>query len=115
MRNNLVRAKTAQEVQAEAMERVRSEGGCPDGDSTGLVLSRYTLQFGQYNGQTFKWLLENDLQYAAYLITSHEKSVGPQHWRQTPDPLMENKVLFFGHVCYSHCLYWTLTTFRPPV
>lgn len=98
----------------EAMERVYSEGGSPDWDSTALVLSRYTLQFGQYKGQTFKWLLENDLQYAAYIITDDE-SEGPQHRRQAPDPLMDNKVLFLSHVCYSHWLYWTLTTFRPPV
>lgn len=114
MRNSSIPAKTAQEVEAEAMERVRSEGGSPDGDSTALVLSRHTLQFGQYRGQTFKWLLENDLQYAAYIITGHE-SEGPPRRRQTPDPLMDNKVLFLSHVCYSHWLYWTLTTFRPPV
>ncbi|XP_075899328.1 uncharacterized protein LOC142899569 [Nelusetta ayraudi] len=90
MRNSLIPAKTAQEVEAEAMECVRSEGGSPDGDSTALVLSRYTLQFGQYRGQTFKWLLENDLQYSAYIITGHE-SEEPRHQRQTPDPLMDNK------------------------
>lgn len=79
-----VPARTAQEVKAEAMERVRSEGGSPAGDGAALVLSRYTLQFGQYRGQTFKWLLENHLQYAAYIIA------GRDH-RQTPEPLKDNK------------------------
>ena len=31
------------------------------------VLGQYTLQIGQYFGQSFKWLLENDLGYAAHL------------------------------------------------
>lgn len=86
MGRSRVPARTAQEVKAEAVERVRSEGGSPDGDGAALVLSRYTLQFGQYRGQTFKWLLENHLQYAAYIIA------GRDH-RQTPEPLRDNKVL----------------------
>lgn len=106
MQSRVVPEKSAQEVEAEAENRVRSEGGCTEGDgSTVLVLSRYTLQFGMYRGQTFKWLLENDLQYAAFIITDHDE--GPRNGRQnhlTSGPLMDNKVHFLSHVC-SHWRY----------
>ncbi|XP_071386062.1 uncharacterized protein [Centroberyx affinis] len=61
-------AKGPEEVEAEAEARVVSEGGDPGNNM--LVLSRYTIQFGQYQGQTFKWLLENDVGYTAYLVAS---------------------------------------------
>lgn len=102
-------AKTAQEVEAEAKERVRSEGGSPEGDGgLVLILSRCKLQFGMYQGQTFKWLLENDLQYAAYIITDSdvEKVAPKKQWQSLPrrGPLIDNKVPFLSHVHYSHCL-----------
>lgn len=105
MRSSKGPVKTAQEVEAEAKRRVRSEGGNPEGDgSTVLVLSRFTLQFGMYRGQTFKWLLENDLQYGAYIITNHneKRSRNRKQNRLIPNPLMDNKVHFLSHVCYSH-------------
>ena len=46
--------KTTQQ-QAEA--QMRREGGDPSDET--LLLSGYTLQVGQYYGNTFKWLLEN--------------------------------------------------------
>uniref|UniRef100_UPI003AAA83C1 uncharacterized protein n=1 Tax=Centroberyx gerrardi TaxID=166262 RepID=UPI003AAA83C1 len=59
-------AKKPEEVEGEAKARVISEGGDPGNNM--LVLSRYTIQFGQYRGQTFKWLLENDMDYTAHLV-----------------------------------------------
>lgn len=103
MRSSLVTVKTAQEVEAEAKKRVCSEGGSPEGDnSAALVLSRCTLQFGKYRGQTFKWLLENDLKYAAFIITDHNQEIRPKNWRQ--NPLMDNKVHFLS-LCFSHWQY----------
>ncbi|XP_051261729.1 uncharacterized protein LOC127366634 [Dicentrarchus labrax] len=83
-----VMAKSPQEVEAEAKALVRSEGGdlCNDW----LVLSRFMIQFGQYKGKTFKWLLENDVGYAVYLVADHQKErEGKGTMRQ--DPLMANK------------------------
>ena len=33
-----------------------------------LVLSCSTLEFGKYQGQTFRWLMENDVGYAMHLV-----------------------------------------------
>ena len=52
-----------------------------------LIRSRYELQFGKYRGQTFKWLLENDMGYAAYVVNDMQQEGG-----HTPDtPLGLNK------------------------
>lgn len=80
--------KKPEEVKAEAKARVLSEGGDPSNDR--LILSRCTIQFGKYKDQTFKWLLENDVSYAAMLVAEHQKereSSTSQH------PQMVNKVL----------------------
>ena len=37
------------------------------------MLSESELQLGQYRGQTFKWLLENNAGYAAAILASHLK------------------------------------------
>lgn len=55
-------------VHREAVERLRREGGDP-ADKV-AVLGSFELQFGQYQGSTFKWLLENDLGYATYIVNS---------------------------------------------
>ncbi|XP_055359489.1 uncharacterized protein LOC114843269 isoform X2 [Betta splendens] len=63
--------KKPEEVEAEAKNQVLSQGGDPSNNR--LVLSRFTIQFGKYKGQTFKWLLENDVQYTAWLMNEHQK------------------------------------------
>lgn len=63
--------KKPEEVKAEAKARVLSEGGDPNDDW--LVLSRCSIQFGKYRSQTFKWLLENDVGYTAYIVASDQK------------------------------------------
>lgn len=77
--------KKPKEVEAEAKARVRSEGGDLHNDR--LILSRCTIQFGKYKGQTFKWLLENDVSFTALLVASHDR----EHLTHQ-DPWMANKV-----------------------
>ncbi|KAK0140606.1 hypothetical protein N1851_022420 [Merluccius polli] len=62
--------KSPEEVRREARDRVAQKGGDPTDDLQ--VLAESELQLGQYRGQTFRWLLENDVGYAVNLIVSHE-------------------------------------------
>ncbi|XP_045901929.1 uncharacterized protein LOC123968937 [Micropterus dolomieu] len=78
--------KKPEEVKAEAKARVISEGGDPSNDW--LILSRFMIQFGQYKGQTFKWLLENDVGYTAYIVAGHQKQREPTMYQS---PLMANQ------------------------
>ncbi|KAJ7985052.1 hypothetical protein DPEC_G00361140 [Dallia pectoralis] len=65
------KAKTPQEVEAEAQAYVVSQGGDPSMDL--LVLSQHKIQYGKYWGHTFKWLLENDVGYTLQLVYSHQQ------------------------------------------
>ncbi len=51
------RAKPNEEVLAEAGSFVSTNGGDPSDQF--LVLAHCKLQFGKYQGQRFRWLLEN--------------------------------------------------------
>ncbi|XP_026199716.1 uncharacterized protein LOC113151100 [Anabas testudineus] len=81
------KVKTPEKVREEAKARVQEGGGDPT--CSRLVLSESQLQFGQYRGQTFNWLLSNDLGYTVGLLASHRKE------RESGDtsvsPLMVNK------------------------
>lgn len=72
-------------MEAEAKDRVLAEGGDPQNNR--LVLSRSTIQFGQYKGQTFKWLLENDIDYVAFLVAGKKED-----YKMCPDNNIANKV-----------------------
>ncbi|KAL2080701.1 hypothetical protein ACEWY4_024494 [Coilia grayii] len=89
-----VRAKKPEEVEKEARARVVSEGGDP-GNAT-LVLSRHSIQFGKYQGQTFKWLLENDAGYAIQLVHSHQRE---RETNTMTSPLMANKDALAQYSC----------------
>ncbi|KAL2082546.1 hypothetical protein ACEWY4_022364 [Coilia grayii] len=89
-----VRAKKPEEVQKEARACVVSEGGDP-GNAT-LVLSRHSIQFGKYQGQTFKWLLENDAGYALQLVHSHQRE---RETNTMTSPLMANKDALAQYSC----------------
>ncbi|KAI7805449.1 hypothetical protein IRJ41_007991 [Triplophysa rosa] len=65
------RSWPADRVKEEAMARVAAAGG--DTGNRQLVLSESALQFGQYRGKTFKWLLSNDAGYAAMVLASHRQ------------------------------------------
>ncbi|KAI4881424.1 hypothetical protein NFI96_001441 [Prochilodus magdalenae] len=41
--------------------------------TTSLVASENVLQFGQYRGKSFKWLLENDPGYVVMVLAGHQK------------------------------------------
>ncbi|XP_036975405.1 uncharacterized protein LOC119031194 isoform X2 [Acanthopagrus latus] len=80
------RAKPKEEVLAEAANFVAGHGGDP-ADRL-LVLAHCQLQFGMFQGQRFRWLLENSLGYAVYLLHSISKET------VQANPLSENKQLF---------------------
>ncbi len=65
------RAKPNEEVLTEAGSFVSTNGGDPSDQL--LVLAHCKLQFGKYQGQRFRWLLENSLGYAVYLVLSISK------------------------------------------
>ncbi|XP_032363500.1 uncharacterized protein LOC116676642 [Etheostoma spectabile] len=83
------RAKQPQEVDAEAWAHVNSEGG--DTTNATLILSRWKVQFGKYQGKTFHWLLENDVGYSVNLVASHKKE---RERTGSQSPLMANKDAF---------------------
>ena len=83
-----VMMKKPEEVEADAKAHVLSEGGDPGNDR--LVLSRHVMQFGKYKGQNFKWLLENDVRYVAYLVADHQRE---QEHSVSKSSTTEQKVL----------------------
>ncbi|KAI4819904.1 hypothetical protein KUCAC02_027906 [Chaenocephalus aceratus] len=83
------RAKKPEEVDEEAWAHVSSEGGSTANAT--LVLSRWKVQFGQYQGKIFHWLLENDVGYAINLVASHQKE---RERTGSQSPLMANKDAF---------------------
>ncbi|RXN21173.1 Epithelial-stromal interaction 1 [Labeo rohita] len=86
------RAKPKEEVLTEASTFVSTHGGDPSDQF--LVLAHCKLQFGKYQGQRFRWLLENSLGYAVYLVLSISKETA-----QTT-PLSENKQLFLQYTSH---------------
>ncbi|XP_073799588.1 uncharacterized protein [Danio rerio] len=83
------RAKPKEEVLAEATAFVSSNGG--DSSDQFLVLAHCKIQFGKYQGQRFRWLLEHALGYAVYLVLS----ISDEKLQTTP--LSENKHLFLQY------------------
>lgn len=93
-------SKSPAQVKAEARGRVLAE--CGDPQNNRLVLSRFTIQFGQYSGQTFQWLLENDIDYVAFLVAGKN-----QDHKMFPDYDVANKV---RHYTADILLYTELFT-----
>ncbi|XP_028296093.1 uncharacterized protein LOC114458046 [Gouania willdenowi] len=58
-------------VQQNALTVVHQRGG--DASDRTEVLGDYILQFGKYKGKSFRWLLENDVDYTIYLLKHIEK------------------------------------------
>lgn len=56
----------ATRVRTNAEAEVRRLGGSVSDELN--VLGQYTLQFGIFKGQSFKWLLENGIGYAGWLV-----------------------------------------------
>ncbi|XP_068566861.1 uncharacterized protein [Cebidichthys violaceus] len=70
-----------------ARDRVSAGGG--DCSDTKLVLSRHEIQFGKYRGQTFHWLLSNDVGNLIVILAAHHQE------RESGDldtsPIKQNK------------------------
>ncbi len=86
------RAKPNEEVLTEAGSFVSTNGGDPSDQL--LVLAHCKLQFGKYQGQRFRWLLENSLGYAVYLVLSISKETAQKK------TLSENKQLFLQYTSH---------------
>ncbi|KAK0146402.1 hypothetical protein N1851_014285 [Merluccius polli] len=88
------RAKKPEEVEKEAQAHVVSTGGDPGNPM--LVLSCHSIQFGKYQGQTFRWLLENDVGYTVQLVASHQRE---REKSASDSPLMANKDALAQYSC----------------
>lgn len=64
-------AQSQEVVRANALASVTQRGG--DRTIRHEVMSEYVLQFGKYKGQTYRWLLENDMGYTIYLFNKVEQ------------------------------------------
>ncbi|XP_028302781.1 uncharacterized protein LOC114463434 [Gouania willdenowi] len=53
--------------------KLRVHHGQGDVEDSNLLLSQHDLQFGKYRGQTFYWLLCNDMGYAVMIAAAHLK------------------------------------------
>lgn len=98
------RAKPKEEVLAEASDFVRGNGGDPTDQF--LVLAHCKLQFGMYQGQRFRWLLENSLGYALYILHSASRETA------LATPLSENKQLFLQYTSQIREMTEELEKFR---
>ncbi|XP_031731676.1 uncharacterized protein LOC116399006 isoform X2 [Anarrhichthys ocellatus] len=65
------RPKNPASTMQGARDRVSAGGG--DCSDTKLVLSRHEIQFGKYSGQTFHWLLSNDVGYLIMILAAHHQ------------------------------------------
>ncbi|XP_073730799.1 uncharacterized protein [Misgurnus anguillicaudatus] len=88
------KAKKPEEVEKEAQALVVSKGGDPGNGM--LVLGCYSIQFGMYRGQTFRWLLENDVGYTTQLVASHQRE---REKSASNSPLMANKDALVRYSC----------------
>ncbi len=86
------RAKPKEGVLAEAGSFVSTNGGDPSDQF--LELAHCKLQFRKYQGQRFRWLLENSLGYAVYLVLSISKETAQKK------NLSENKQLFLQYTSH---------------
>ncbi|XP_028300700.1 uncharacterized protein LOC114462201 [Gouania willdenowi] len=59
--------------------------GQGDVEDSNLLLSQHDLQFGKYRGQTFYWLLCNDMGYAVMIVAAHlkERQAGSDNMSHT--------------------------------
>ena len=76
------------------------------------LLGQFEIQFGQFKGQTFQWLVQNGLRYSAWMVNSMSRETA------TSAPLSVNKhlfkeylTLFPGHSVLGRELY---PNFRGP-
>jgi len=87
--------KYPEAVLGEAKVRVIQGGGNPFDDL--LVASQSAIQFGQYRGKPFKWMLENDLGYSLMVLSGHQRE--RKDGRLDRGALMANKDAFLQYAC----------------
>ena len=78
------------DVKKKAIASVKAKGG--DIGKEVNVLGQYELQFGLFRGKTFKWLLENGLGYAGWLVDNMRNETA------TTAPLSKNKHAFKKYI-----------------
>jgi hypothetical protein len=86
-----VKSDKPEAVEERAKEAVKKAGG--DVNNKQHVLGMYSIQFGKYRGQTFKWMLENCLGYAGWLVDDMRKKPLTKHV-----PISANKHSFKEYV-----------------
>ncbi|KAH3718802.1 hypothetical protein DPMN_061611 [Dreissena polymorpha] len=69
-------ARKAVIVKDEAVELCKQSGG--DFKNQKHVMGCFKIEFGQFRGKTFKWLLENSPGYAGFIVADTEKDE-PSH------------------------------------
>lgn len=87
--------KYPEAVLGEAKVRVIQGGGNAFDDL--LVASQSAIQFGQYRGKPFKWMLENDLGYSLMILSGHQRE--RETGRLDRGALMANKDAFLQYAC----------------
>lgn len=97
-------ASSALAVEREALRAVRQKH-LPTEDKV-LVLGHHCLQFGKYQGHSFKWLLENALGYAAWVVADMASE------KPTDAPLSRNKfkLKVRSHICFCFSIIWKCDT-----
>lgn len=80
-------------VKEEAITPVVAAGA--DTSNRQLVLSENALQFGQYQGKSFKWLLSNDIGYASKVLATHQRE--HERGKTTQSAAMGNKDALLGY------------------
>ncbi|CAM4570990.1 unnamed protein product [Leuciscus chuanchicus] len=87
--------KYPEAVLGEAKVRVIQGGGNPFDDL--LVASQSAIQFGQYRGKPFKWIIVNDLGYSLMVLSGHQRE--REAGRLDRSALMANKDAFLQYAC----------------
>lgn len=79
-------AKAKRRLDELQLRRFKCQGG--DTSNESFVLGQFEVQFGVFKGKTFKWLVDNCLGYAAWLVDNMRNETA------TTAPLSKNKHSF---------------------
>ena len=87
------RAVSGEEVEKKAKATLKRDK--QDTSKRSNVLGRYELQFGKYQGCTFKWVLENALGWAGFIGASTKKE------KPSTSNISVNKFAFLVSVTFT--------------
>lgn len=79
-------------VRKNAQDRAMMLGGRGSQRNKKHIFGQYQLQFGKYQGQTFQWVLSNDIGWATGVCASVSKET------ETDTPLSNNKFRLLDYV-----------------